>query len=299
MGVETGIGWTHHTWSPWRGCTKVSEGCTHCYAEKLSHRNPGVLGIWGDKGTRVAAGETAYKMLRSWNRKATKLGERHRVFPSLCDPFEDREDLVGPLASLLLAIHATSNLDYLLLTKRPELFLRRMQAVGRCVNGDAAALADQWRYGSPMPNIWGGVSTENQARANERIPHLLRIPLEIRFLSVEPLIGPVDPTKLDNGCGETYNALTAEVTTHRGHTFRSSDTSPINWVIVGGESGPGRRPCEIDWIRSIVDWCIAANVPVYVKQDAGPQPGMQGRIPDDLWSLKQFPVSPLVANSTH
>src|SRR4051812_31601872 len=118
MGAETKIQWCDYTWSPWHGCAKVSPGCTNCYAEKMSHRNPGVLGIWGGKGTRVISAD--WDKPRRWDRAAAKAGKRRRVFPSICDPFEDRSDLVDARIRFFHLISETPNLDWLVLTKRPE-----------------------------------------------------------------------------------------------------------------------------------------------------------------------------------
>lgn len=227
MGQQTGIEWCSHTFNPWRGCTKVSPGCTHCYAETLSKRNPKVLGEWGPDGTRVIASESMWKQPLKWDRAAEQAGERRRVFcASLADVFEDRKELNGPRERLFFLIEQTPHLDWLLLTKRPD-------------------FAHYWmceHYATPsnLPNIWMGVSVEDQERANERIPELLRIPAAVRFLSVEPLLAPVD--------------LTARA------------CFAFDWVIIGGESGPGARPCHTEWIRSIRDQCRGAGVACFVKQ---------------------------------
>jgi protein gp37 len=118
-----------------------------------------------------------------------------------------------------------------------------------------------------FPNWWLGVTAENQRTADERIPILLRIPAKVRFVSIEPMLGPVDLTKMNNGCGELYNALTAEVTlrSDKSYKFKTSDTDPLDWVICGGETGPGARPMHPDWVRSLRDQCIAADVPFFFK----------------------------------
>src|SRR5690349_6943095 len=121
MGRDSAIEWTHHTFNPWRGCTKVSAGCAHCYAETWSKRNPKALGIWGDGGTRVIAAEAYWRQPLKWNAAAKAAGERHRVFcASLADVFEDRPELVESRERLLDVIYKTPDLDWLLLTKRPE-----------------------------------------------------------------------------------------------------------------------------------------------------------------------------------
>ncbi len=165
---------------------------------------------------------------------------------------------------------------FLILTKRPE----RM----------CAYLAQRWRPNDLWPDgyrpahIWIGTSAEDQRSADERIPHLLATPAAVRFLSCEPLIGPVD---LNEWLWWDHTPMHLQ----RDPEQYPEDWSPqedLHWVIVGGESGPRARPMDLAWARSLVAQCRAAGVAVFVKQDSGPRPGMQGRIPDELW-LKEWP----------
>jgi protein gp37 len=278
MAEKTGIEWATHTWSPWFGCTKISPGCAHCYAEAGSHRNPTILGTWGPHGNRPICKD--WEKPRRWDRAAKKAGERRRVFPSLCDPFEDREELVNPRIRFFRLIDETPNLDYLVLTKRP-------------------AEASAWIEGSraqglwpPPPNVWLGVSVENQEYADERIPILLDTPAAIRWLSVEPLLGPIDLTKHWYTTHNWHNWLTGETGIDRttdNLVCHKQTGQKIDWVVIGGESGPNHRPCQIEWIESIADQCVRAGVACFVKQAADRFPGQQGRISDDLWALKEFP----------
>ena len=275
MAETTNIAWAHATWSPWRGCAKVSPGCDHCYAEAMSHRNPAVLGKWGPNGNRTVNAD--WKKPLQWDRAAAKAGERRRVFPSLCDPFEDfwgkvvDTDGNEPLANswypplgrgggdrLILnhvrerwsgLIRSTPNLDWLLLTKRPE---------------NVVGMSEDHFFGIPIDgspviprNVWLGTSVEDQQRADERIPHLLATPAAVRWLSVEPLLGPVDLTSwlVHDEFGRTGDRIQGDF-----------EYRPISWVIVGGESGPNARPCDVAWIRSIVRQSREAGVPVFVKQ---------------------------------
>ena len=236
---DSKIQWCSHTFNPWRGCTKVSPGCAHCYAEQQSKRNPKVLGIWGDQGTRVIASESYWRQPVKWNRDAEQAGERRRVFClSLGDIFEDRPELAGARRRLGPLIENTPHLDWLLLTKRPENWKQ--------------CCADMWWRPDPsypLPaNVWLGVSVEDQQRADERIPHLLQIPARVRFLSCEPLLGPLELT--DSAiCGRLGGYLPF-----------------LDWVIVGGESGHQARPFLLDWARSLRDQCQAANVTFFLKQ---------------------------------
>jgi protein gp37 len=170
---------------------------------------------------------------------------------------------------------------------RSGLFADMLDSMGDPPEGCAYPLYDWmegWRFWpSDLFNVWLGVSAEDQHWADIRISALLDTPAAVRFASLEPLLGPVDL----HFCGGV-DALERDWTGGPGggsgapHPF-------LDWVIVGGESGPGHRPMEIEWLESIVSQCQDAGVPVHVKQDSGPRSGMQGRIPDDIWKLKQFP----------
>jgi protein gp37 len=135
----------------------------------------------------------------------------------------------------------------------------------------------------PLPNVWLGVSVENQHWADRRIPLLLETPAAVRFLSIEPLLKPVDLTPFFE---PTYACT---MPTHVLSGKHGQRLAPIDWTIVGGESGPKHRPMDPAWVEDIRDQCVAADVPLFVKQDAGPTPGQQGRLSDALWALKEFP----------
>jgi protein gp37 len=304
MAENSKIQWTTHTLNPWRGCTKVSPGCAHCYAETLSGRNPKTLGVWGPSGTRVVAAESQWREPLKWNKAAGEAGERHRVFcASLADVFEawggrmvdahgnhlvrvgpgshtdprsgaawksvaaveeyDVRDLLtmdDVRSRLFCLIHQTPNLDWLLLTKRADGIMPTLERMADR-GGDGGDLAKQWLYGAVMPNVWLGVSVENQPAADSRIPHLFRVPAAVRFLSCEPLLDAVDLRRVNIGhdCPR-YDALdgVTEFTMQRGPR--------IDWVIAGGESGPDARVCRVEWIKSIVTQCKRAKVPCFVKQ---------------------------------
>jgi len=254
MGERSAIEWTDHTFNPWAGCTKVSPACANCYAEK----SPGSVfrGVkWGPKAERVVSADSTWDNPIRWNRKAERDGTRPRVFcGSLCDVFEARDDLDEHRARLWRLIEETPNLCWLLLTKRPEEVLRR---VPNFWLHDRPYFDDPGEtYGWPA-NVWIGCTVEDQQRADERIPHLLRIPAPVRFLSMEPLLGPVD---LASG----YLADVSRFTWSR--QSRDPYDRGIQWVIAGGESGPRARPSHPDWFRSIRDQCEAVGVPFFFKQ---------------------------------
>ena len=253
MAQNSKIEWTHHTFNPWRGCTKVSPGCANCYAEKQSKRNPAVLGVWVDHGARVVASDSYWREPLKWNAAAEQAGERHRVFcASMADVFEDRPELVEPRERLFDLIYRTKSLNWLLLTKRPANISR---LVGATIN--------EFHADGIFDNVWLGTSVENQATADERIPLLAEIRGPVKFLSVEPLLGPVD---LSTWC--TRRSGTICFSTMPEYTVGSGfDLIPsVDWVIVGGESGPKARPMRPDWARSIRDQCVSNNVSFFFKQ---------------------------------
>lgn len=254
MAETTAIEWTatYHddgtvtpgaTFNPWHGCTKVSQGCKHCYAETLSHRW-GRNDLWGPTGTRKKTSDAYWREPDKWNRAAEAAGTRRKVFcASMADVFEDRPELTPWRIDLFRTIVSTPHLDWLLLTKRPGNVLRMYDEAAQPL-GKSPVLPD---------NIWIGTSVENQEAADERMPILAHIPAIVRFLSCEPLLGP-----LDLGFGN----------------WRPQ------WVIVGGESGPGARPMEEAWVRSIQEQCAGANVPFFFKQWGGVNKKAAGRLLD-------------------
>lgn len=258
MGANTKIEWAHHTFNPWRGCTKVSAGCDHCYAEAMSKRNPKVLGVWGPEGARAVAADAYWAKPLTWNAAAKAAGERHRVFcASLADVFEGPETMpaeawpVVEAARLRLfeLIGSTIHLDWLLLTKRPENVLRFLPAT--------------WG-GSVLLNIWIGTSVEDQAAADERIPHLLEVPARVRFLSCEPLLGPVDISPWLGRCPSCGTPPGAYVSCSYCEAY--PDARGLQWVIAGGESGPKARAPHPEWFMSLRDQCQAAGVAFHFKQ---------------------------------
>lgn len=243
MGMNSSIEWTDHTFNPWSGCIRVSPGCEHCYAETLSKRWG--KDIWGPGSKRQRTSDANWRKPLQWNKQAEKEGRRYKVFcASMADVFEDNEQIVEWRDELFDLIDQTPSLDWLLLTKRPENVLAMLPSHwhGPSPKGTRGVVGD----GIPN-NVWLGASVENQEYADKRIPELLKIPAAVRFLSVEPLLGSVNLMKyLLSGA----------------HKWRQD----INWVIVGGESGPGARPLHPGWVRKIRDDCTAAGVAYFFKQ---------------------------------
>jgi protein gp37 len=257
MGTASKIEWTDHTLNVWRGCEKVSAGCDNCYAEAMSHRNPAVLGEWGPDGTRAMASADYWKLPFKWDRMAKKEGRRHRVFClSLGDWLEDRPELIEPRARLLETVEETPNLDWLLLTKRPEGWEDRMYEVVQGTHDGADMIASQWLDREPPSNVWVGVSTEDQAAADLRIPVLLAIPAVVRFISAEPLLGPI--VLRDSWIMPSFAADDPR--------YHRPGCRGVDWVIVGGESGAGARPMNGEWARYLRDQCQAVGVSYFFKQ---------------------------------
>lgn len=251
MTENSKIQWTDHTFNPWHGCAKVSPGCDNCYAEAQSNRfHPGLWGV--DAARRVwddlaAGARKHWDEPLGWNRKAEKAGERHRVFSgSMCDVFDKHPAANDERPNLWHLIHKTPALDWLLLTKR--------------VGNVARMVPESWmRCGFPK-NVWLGISVVNQEEADRDIPKLLALPARVRFLSCEPLLGPVD-------LKWHFVAPTGNFRTHEGR--RQMECRPhglLHWAIVGGESGLRARPFDVSWARSIVEQCRAAGVACFVKQ---------------------------------
>lgn len=278
-----------YTFNPWRGCTKVHTGCANCYAERGAKRNPGTLGIWGDHGTRVVASEDMWKQPIKWDAAAAKSGVRKRVFcSSLADVFEDWRGWVLDAAGavvwwcndcrifrkigdsshgaccgkcgsgngrqatlddvrerLFSLIDLTPNLDWLLVTKRPENIPQMMP--------------------TRRENVWLLTSVSDQATADRMIPELLKCRdlAPVLGVSAEPL---VEPIRLDQVQWEGICEINTLTGTHGVYRPLQGKGPHLDWVIVGGESGPKARRCERQWVGSIVNQCRTASVPCFVKQ---------------------------------
>lgn len=221
------IEWTHHTFNPWWGCERVSPACKNCYAEAWSRRLG--LDLWAKGAPRRNMSDGYWRQPISWDKAAAATGTRARVFcASMADVFENRRDLDLLRGRLWELIASTAHLDWLLLTKRPQ---------------HVAKLAP-WSTRWPN-NVWLGTTAENQKWAAKRLPELCKHAAAVRFISCEPLLGPID----------LMPWLVAP-----------KDGQRIDWVIVGGESGHRARPTNPAWIRALRDQCEAHAVPFLFKQ---------------------------------
>lgn len=270
MSITTGIEWTEATWNPWHGCHKVSPGCKNCYMFREKRQ-------YGQDPNAVVRSKTMFTAPLKWvkSRKAPK----YCFTCSWSDFFIAEADLWRSEAWDI--IRATPQITYQILTKRPERI--------------ATGLPNDW--GEGYPNVWLGVSCENQAAADERVPLLVDTPAAVRFISAEPLLGPV---RLDEcapytfagdesnpGVMNAFNAMCYHPATVICAPDKTGTKAGISWVIVGGESGPGARPMHPGWVRSLRDQCHAAKVPFFFKQNGEyvsvsevEGPGAHHRFPD-------------------
>ena len=251
MSEHTNIEWCDSTFNPWLGCTKVSPGCDHCYAERSTPaRTLGVMWGWGEPRRRT--GPANWALPKRWNAAHAeffaKHGRRQRVFcASLADVFDND---VAPAwrVDLFQLIEATPQLDWLLLTKRIGNAARMFDQVARALCMLDANGAARW-----PANVWLGTSVVNQAEAYREVPKLLAIPARVRWLSLEPLLGPVT----------VFSDITGELLLEPGD---SMNPGSIDWIVAGGESGPNARPMHPAWACSLRDQCAAAGVPFLFKQ---------------------------------
>jgi len=245
----TSIEWTDYTFNPWWGCTAVSPGCAHCYAETWARRGVGIAGgpvSWGKGEVRRRTSKKYWREPIDWDARAGRQGVRLKVFcASMADVFDAEVDSSWR-ADLWDLVCRCRNLDWQILTKRPDNIM--------------GMLPPDW--GEGWPHVWLGTSVEDQIRADQRIPVLTDIPATLRFLSVEPLLGPV-----------------------------TLDLRGVSWVICGGESGQSARSLDPAWAIAVRDQCVANKVPFFFKQWGGRNKKVAGKkLEGRTW--RQFPQSP-------
>lgn len=253
------IEWTEKTWNPVIGCDKVSAGCKNCYAMRMAYRlmhNPKMAGRYAGIAQKTASGDI------NWT------GEVKVLHDQLTIPLATRKPTVFFVNSMSDLFHESVPFEFIdlvfevmercpqhtfqILTKRPEVMLHYF---------------DNRLLSTALPNVWMGVSVENQQAANDRIPYLLRVPAAVRFLSMEPLLGPVTFrwASWHPHTEETARDITVNGNKFKGHG-QYDGIDGIDWVICGGESGPGSRPMHPDWVRTIRDQCKEAGIAFFFKQ---------------------------------
>lgn len=291
MSDKTGIEWCDATWNPVTGCSKVSEGCRNCYAKSFAERFKGVPGHYFESGFDVTLRPDKLMQPIRWKR------DRRIFVNSMSDLFHQEvpQPYIDQVFGIMLASHMLEGVGkhtYMLLTKRPERMReyfsagpeRPLERWSKALDGilimdDGDVFYSEYISGWPieemwpLPNLWLGVSVENQQAADERIPLLLQTPAAIRFLSCEPLLGPVDiwkwhkfnPGDATYGWENQCSVGTPDGMRHCGREPKQH-TAGIDWVIVGGESGSKARPMHPWWVQELRDQCQAAGVPFFFKQ---------------------------------
>jgi protein gp37 len=279
---DTSIQWTDRTWNPTRGCSRVSAGCVHCYAERQAVRfsNPGPFQGFVQFANGHPQWTGKVELIESKLEEPLHWRKPKQVFVnSMSDLFHEGLPIIA-IKSVFDVMRAAHWHTYQVLTKRAA---RLLEIVGW--------LKQQYDDDYPLPNVWLGVSVEDQATADKRIPLLLQTPAAIRFVSYEPALGPVYFTRLQDG-DSILNALAGT------NTYRDGEVSmhaKLDWIIVGGESGPGARPFDVAWARNTIAQCKAAGVACFYKQggasNACPHDRKGGHLecfPPDL-QVREFP----------
>lgn len=290
--MATKIRWTDEVWNPVTGCSRVSPGCENCYAERIALRFKRTPFPW-------AANHTKDNVQVHRDRLIAPLKWRtpRKVFVnSMADLWHEQvsDEFIGEVFGIM-SQSALAGHTFQILTKRPERMRCWFEGVreweGFAVHGDGLPLGfggtariigawDRW----PLPNVWLGVSVEDQRRADERLWDLLATPAAVHFVSLEPLLNAVDLTFVGDA-DYWINALTGDE--HYSRSVRRGILPRLDWVILGGESGPGARPMDIDWARSVRDQCVAAQVPFFFKQTGGLRPETGVELDGRTW--EQFP----------
>jgi len=254
--AQTRIEWAERVWNPVTGCAPISEGCQNCYAKRMSKRLAGRCGYDKDNTFKVALHPDRLIEPLKWRKPS-------RIFVcSMGDLFY--EDVPFSFIEEVFSImNEAERHTFMILTKRPERMLQFINwYIDRCSDESVGLI-----YYMPS-NIWLGVTAENQQRADKRIPLLLQIPAVIKFVSVEPMLGPIDLSKwlFCDVCDNTGKYLNFAFDEIEDCPVCYGNKPLLDWVICGGETGPNRRPADINWMRKLRDQCFGANVPFFLKQ---------------------------------
>jgi protein gp37 len=279
--AKTTIEWATDVWNPVTGCTKVSEGCRNCYAEETHSRRHKAYLEGKAMPRQYAKLFSEIQLLEERLSEPLHWRKPRRVFVnSMSDLFH--EDVPFDFIDHVFAVMAmTSHITYMILTKRPNRMLEYFAPIGGATryNWVVSAVGHQLNacrikgFGWPLPNVWLGVTAENQQAADERIPLLLQTPAAVRFVSVEPMLGPVDFTNIAMpDVHQPPHVVFPSLNGFHVNTLRDDEEhmyqidNHLDWVICGGESGPNARPMHPDWARSLRDQCKKVGVPFFFKQ---------------------------------
>lgn len=305
MGDKTAIEWTDATWNPVSGCSKVSPGCAHCYAERVSHRYGFTRQPW-------TAEHAAENVVLHPDRLEQPLHWRKpkRIFVnSMSDLFH--EQVPDSFIDRVFGVMAMAPEHiFQVLTKRPERMQQYISDKGRSMavlsttgNDEDGYHVPLGAWDWPLPNAWLGVSAEYQRQADERIPLLLQTPAAVRFVSLEPLLGPIDLHRLWGhvNIGGSVDMCLDALTGYAAPAWGGRKAIPegvygrkmldgLDWVIAGGETqGPRKRHMKLEWAASLRDQCVTAGVPFFFKQVSGSRPGLgEDALGGAVWH--QFPT---------
>ncbi len=287
---KTSIQWCTDVWNPIRGCSRVTAGCQHCYAEAVAARFSGPGLAYEGLARRRSNGEPQWtgevRVIEEHLYDPLRWRTPRRIFVNSMSDLFHEQLVVDDIAHIFAVMALAPRHTFQVLTKRAagmretlsdpdwidilnahidEIAFARSDPHERRTD-DLRATAPQIEAGEnwPLANVWLGVSTENQATADERIPLLLQTPAAVRFISAEPLLGPIDFYGAGSRGGEDGDPFAFSAL--RGADGVEPPIPGLDWVIVGGESGRGARECDLAWVRDIVAQCVNANVACFVKQ---------------------------------
>ena len=269
MNDKTGIEWTDATWNPVTGCTKVSQGCKHCYAERDWQRLQHLPRFAGREFSDVDFHPGRLDQPLRW-------AKQRRIFVNSMSDLFHEEVPTGFIDQVFAVMALCPQHTFQVLTKRTLRMRDYVSEGGRAA--DVLDIVRNWEIGYraggdklqaqawPLPNVWLGVSVEDQATADQRIPILLQTPAAVRWISAEPLLGPIDLDRLAiDSCDDDYT-----ISALSGRRIARYGTKPgaprLDWVVVGSESGTKARPCDIEWVRDLKNQCEIARVPFFFKQ---------------------------------
>jgi protein gp37 len=270
MADKSKIEWTDATWNPIRGCSRVSDGCRNCYAEKVANRFKGKGMPYEGLIAKSGAWNGNIKFVHHLMDQPTRWKKPRRIFVnSMSDLFHENVP-VETIAEIFGIMARCPQHTFQVLTKRPERMHQLLNSFGfevwvrDCIKYEPQAEIMQW----PLPNVWLGVSAEDQQTANERIPLLLDTRAAVRWVSAEPLLGEIDLNRiiLKESIGKPPISISALRGWYGGWLDAEGNPAKLDWVVVGGESGKGARLIDSDWVRLMRDQCASVETPFFFKQ---------------------------------
>ncbi len=301
MSKESTIGWTNASWNPVTGCTRVSAGCQHCYAETFANRWKGIKGHYFEEGFKVLLRPDKLAEPLKWSKpRKIFVNSMSDIFhKEIPDSYIDK--IFGVMASL-------PQHTFQILTKRPQRMVEyfqshRIDLAYRWAEGAKSVVEEKFKgtinenvrrqcthFGTKLPNVWMGVSVEDQWAADQRIPLLLGTPVAVRWVSCEPLLEEVNLNHIE--CNPDKPGLSMSALHEQLDGCFYNSTAQLDWVVVGGESGPGCRPMNFEWARSLKNQCQGSEAKFFMKQLGGTHDKREDLedLPEDL-RIREYPNS--------